>query len=519
MSEAQQPEMTAGADASAAAADRDSILQLNFVPVWARRPPDTLDLAPGDGADFARPAGRGGDRRDRPERQDRERRGGGRDDARRPRGRGPGGDRNGRDGAGRTARPGAGRPERPARDDAPRADGGAREGARMAGGRHREGNRFERPAPPPRLPLEIRFFPEQRHLSSLIHQIGALKRAYSVQDLAGLLVSKPETCSLKVEVFRNAPADLTLCQCRACGMLATDRALLVQHAVARHLDDYFTREETEVEPPAGQFICVARCGLSGTLLGPPNHHSYAERLAEVHATLYPDMPLDEYRRRIQTAREPEAIEQWKQEARKQITYRIKDKGEGAEPLRRGVARQHFIQTILPGLITPGARRATMGVAAVKTMEDRLLQATLRMAWQRECRQPGSLWLALRAALRHRGLHIFKTPGGAEFVTAIVPNALDPATAIEPIRAVLNHLSAHPGCTRAALLEALRPGTPADAPEAHAVLQPLTWLIAKGNIIEFFDGSLAVPMAAGARAAESPAVAAPAPTSDPAGAGA
>jgi hypothetical protein len=41
---------------------------------------------------------------------------------------------------------------------------------------------------------------------------------------------------------------------------------------------------------------VARCGLSGTLLAPPNHHSYRTRMEEIRSQRYPHMTPDEYER-------------------------------------------------------------------------------------------------------------------------------------------------------------------------------------------------------------------------------
>jgi hypothetical protein len=61
--------------------------------------------------------------------------------------------------------------------------------------------------------------------------------------------------------------------------------------------------------------------------------------------------------------------------------------------------------------------------------------------------------------------------------------------------VLTHLQTHPGCRRKELVEALRPGAAEDSAPAAEVLSPLGWLIEKGHILEFFDGSLSVPLKA------------------------
>ena len=78
-------------------------------------------------------------------------------------------------------------------------------------------------------------------------------------------------------------------------------------------------------------------------------------------------------------------------------------------------------------------------------------------------------------------------------TAVRPAPLDPEHAVDNIREVLLHLRAHPGCTRAQLVATLRPDAAVDTETASEVLSPLGWLIERGHIIEFYDGTLSVPM--------------------------
>jgi hypothetical protein len=58
--------------------------------------------------------------------------------------------------------------------------------------------------------------------------------------------------------------------------------------------------------------------------------------------------------------------------------------------------------------------------------------------------------------------------------------------------VLEYLTDHPGSTREQLVEGLRPGAEKDSSEAHEVLNPIRWLVEKGHLIEFFNGTLSVP---------------------------
>ena len=75
-------------------------------------------------------------------------------------------------------------------------------------------------------------------------------------------------------------------------MIALKEETLYQHMIKEHIDDFMVKEEHEGEMPSGSFSCVAQCGFSGTLLGPPNHHSYAEKIKEIHSHGYRNMSLE-----------------------------------------------------------------------------------------------------------------------------------------------------------------------------------------------------------------------------------
>lgn len=467
----------------------DRVLELDFVPGWARRAPGSLfderhERRGGHEGSGDRGGRAGHDRSDRRERRPddrRDQRGPPRDGDRRG---GPGGQQGGR-----------GRP-------AP--DRGGPPSGRPRGG-DRPYDRRGRPDFAPRLPVDCRFLPDQKALASMIRQIAQLRRAFPLLDLAAIFTSKPETCLLRIDVRAEAK-DMLLYQCKACGMVSMDRGRLTGHVTKAHLDDYFTKEEVVGDPPTGQFVCVAKCGFSGTLLGPPNHHSFAAKVQEIHMTRFPHMTMEQYRSRIETVRDPAAVEQWKEESRKRVTYRLKGV-ENAEPMNWVAAESHMARTIAPSLIQQ-SRRAAMPVSLCRQMEDRGLLRLAEEAWGRESRFPGNLVFALRGAFRGKHLRVFRARK-TEFVTAIEPSPLDPDHVVEPIRAVLVFLREHPGCKREQLVEALRPGKAMDGAEAAEVLSPLGWLVEKGHIIEFFDGSMVAPHDNASRTVKPPA-AEPAP---------
>ncbi len=81
-----------------------------------------------------------------------------------------------------------------------------------------------------------------------------------------------------------------------------------------------TRCEAEVDPPKGNFQVINRCGVTGELLAPPNHHRYSQIMQQHHAAKLARMPFEAYRSRIETVREPEVIQQWLEKMKKVSRY-------------------------------------------------------------------------------------------------------------------------------------------------------------------------------------------------------
>jgi hypothetical protein len=269
-----------------------------------------------------------------------------------------------------------------------------------------------------------------------------------------------------------------------------DRATASAHGLDRHFERFCRREEQEVEPPRGQFICVARCTLSGTLLGPPNYHAFNDRVAEVQRRLFPHLTPEEYRRRIEMVHDPALIEQWKDGMKRQTTYRF---GEGESAVcftRFQDAEAHFREHHLPQLVCE-TDHAVMPGSVSADLNDPVLGRALREAREREQRFPLRLSITLRLAFRHFGLHTFKAGGGA-FITSVPPSAMDPGQAIPAVREILEQTAARPGGTIPELMQALRPGVAPDSRDGAEIASHLRWLIEKGHVIEFSDGRLAVP---------------------------
>lgn len=451
------------------------VLDLNFVPSWARQPPSADPYAGFAAEERQDRRGSGSrDRRERPARD--ERRGPGR-----PRGDGS------RDGRSRRpdGPPGRGEGRRPdrRREDAPR------------------GNRpMERQHPPrerePFLPVQVSFLPEQQRLATMVADIRTSQHAFPLPELAYLFLSRPDWHLVKIEANKKSGGAYVLefYQSKMDGQLYLTYEEAIQSVAQQALANCFVAESVQQEPPSGNFVCVARCRISGELLAPPNHHAHKEAVEELHRSRFSHMTLDDYRRNIETVRDPELVEKWKENWRTQTVYRRKpasEDGEPGEPVDLATARAMCVSEIGPAQVAKVKRAVIPGTVSRSLQEPRFTRV-LRAAWAREQKFPASLVRALRGAFRRMGLHMFESKDGAVFVTAITPHPVDPERVTEVIREILVWLKEHPGCKRLDLIAGIRPDIGDDPAKLGEVLQPLTWLIDKGHVIEFHNGTLAVP---------------------------
>jgi hypothetical protein len=490
--------------------EQDLISALSFGPDWAREAPDdpkryqnhTGDRGGsgrssyGGGSRSRGRMDRGGDSKDRRPRPDARRREEGSERRTRPASR----DRF----AGSAELPMAPPPGAPVTAAAPRREGGAppprRDSApaggydRPRGGQQHGGGRPRRDFnDTPRAPLQVRFLPEQNQLVGLIRQVTTAKRAYPLIDLARLLLGKEGCCFVKLQVEDGAE-DTCIYQCKTCQTISLSEDELVSHVVSSHFEDSFEMEEREGEAATGAFVCVARCGLSGRLLGPPNHHSYNDTVKQIHTSLYPNMSVEDYKRRIEMSHEADDVERWRTESSAVRVYRRKEEAD-AEWLSWGEAYTMMRDAVAPASVQR-MRRVSLPEATAKSVTDASIKRAIREEWRREEHFPIQLSFALRAAFRHKHMHIFKAGDGkgVNFVTTIEPKAIAADHTVPAIRDMLTFVEANPGCAREQMLEALHEGCTPDSPEAGEMLKTLHWLVEKGHLVEFYNGTFKVPMA-------------------------
>ena len=380
-----------------------------------------------------------------------------------------------------------GGPKPPARSDRPRFQ------------------RREEPAPRPEAepaPVQVDFLPEERAFTKIIQQIKLGHIAYPLFGLARMFLERPERHRIRVRSLDN---HTMIYQFGDDGPVAMDSAALERNAFNEKREEFYDTQITEKEPIKGNFTSVARCTLSGKLLGPTNYHAFQPALRSLYDQRFSRrMSFDDYRRAIEISSDPQLVEQWKEEARKSVTFQTKDPENPAAFDNLAAVEQHFRANYLPGLVRRCLATELSGDTA-RHLPDRGIIAAIRKARDRENRFPAQIAGALRHGLNQAGLHVFKHKKRILYISTVRPQMFDAnqASVSTGLAVILSTIKSYPKISRKQLAEKAlgkligEKSTDESSPEylqaKTTLATDLIWLAKAGHVIEFADGTLDLPL--------------------------
>ena len=216
------------------------------------------------------------------------------------------------------------RSESGGRRDSKGGSGGIPRGNRDAGrARDERGPRREdrRPEPVVKPILEgwkITLIPQESAMEGLSKQIRSRAKTYPLFELARLIIQLSDR--YRIRLTAEAETIQELFRAKTDDSLWTSRKGAISHLLSKHLEKFYRRSSVTVEAPKGSYSVVAQCGMSGVLLGPPNHHEYQSRLLALHATRFKNLPFEVYKTRIKMMRDEALMEQWKSEQSTRTVY-------------------------------------------------------------------------------------------------------------------------------------------------------------------------------------------------------
>jgi hypothetical protein len=327
-----------------------------------------------------------------------------------------------------------------------------------------------------------------------------------------MILQKPERYMVQFMVKKNAQGQpvqpLFVCALDETLWLSEDEA--VGHVLRKHFATFYLAERTATEPPKGKYTFVAQCGISGVILGPPNHHDYQNQLRKLHAERFSRMPFEEYKSRVRIVRDEEVVKKWVDDQSWKTDYVCLNLPEALRLENMEAVEKHFRETHKENIIKP-VDSHTLSGAAARLLRSPDLVRLVRSVWEDQRRFPLQIATVLSQQFAGHGLQFFKVNRTLTHVCVARPHYLDPAATpvSEGIKHIVDYINANPKCTRRHLVESLAPSPPATAiertegeplavpqpesaaptPEQTAVIADLHWLVHQGHVIEFANGVL------------------------------
>src|SRR5882724_4967658 len=399
-------------------------LEKLFLPAWAQEPSSAKQYAQYEG---------------------REERGFDRGPARgRPQQRRPGGLGGGRRDEGRPRQDRGGQPRGSGRD---RGSSGERRGPDRGEPRER---RPLREAPQPLPEINLSFLPDEKGVESLARQIKMTGRAYPLFDIAQMILQKPERHSVVFAVEKNPEGQpiqpLFVCALDDTLWLSVDEA--IAYILKKHCVTFYQAERTATEPPKGKYTFVAQCGMSGAILGPPNHHDYQNQLRKLHAERFSRMPFEMYKSRVKIVRDEEVVKKWVEDQSWKTEYICLNLPEPVRLPTMEAVEKHFRETHKENIIKQAETHTMVGSAA-RSLRSSELARLVRTVWEDQRRFPLQIATSLSQQFANHGLQFFKVNKTITHVSVARPHHLDmEATPVsEGVRNIVEYINANPKCTR------------------------------------------------------------------------
>jgi hypothetical protein len=369
-------------------------------------------------------------------------------------------------------------------------------------------------------------------VESLSRQIKMSGRSFPLFDIAHMILQKPERHLVRFE-SKPKPEGQTAQPLFVCAIddtiwLSVEEA--VDHVLGRHFGMFYNAEKTPTDPPKGTYTFVAQCGMSGTILGPPNYHDYQNQLRKLHAERFSRMPFEVFKARVKIVRDEAVVKKWIDDQSVKTEYVCLNVSEATRINSREDVNKHFREVHLPNIIKQ-VDKHTMTGAAGRQLRSPGLQRLLRVAWEEQRRFPLQIATVLSQQFAAHGLQFFKVNKTVTHVSVARPHYLDleltPVS--DQVKQIVVFIDGHPKCTRRLLIETLAPSPPepikvesapapvtetapaptqeggapaaaARAPQAPAadagptseqaaIIGDLHWLIHQGHVIEFANGIL------------------------------
>jgi hypothetical protein len=352
--------------------------------------------------------------------------------------------------------------------------------------------RFSRPEPEviiaPAPGVKVLIEPNADALHLIAKEVTHVARVYSLFDISKTLLSQRERYH---GVFTVDESKAPLYYGHRDHSLWLTKEEAVQHFWrADWRTDLYEEEEVEIDGPAGNFQVIAKCGLSGKVLGPPNYHAYQSTIRQVHRELFPNMPFDRYAARIVTERSEEAVQAWLHGMKTKLRWKPVGQEETVWLEDRVAVEQHFLNHRFPEMYMATHRVEIPANTNVGFFSPSLL-VSFKNAARHAAQHPAIIIPTVCTLLEKEHLPVFKKQGKL-FAGPSRPHPIpDDTTFADRMDLIVTWMRANPETKLSKLWKAVLPEGESD-PSAEW-LADLFWLLSQGHLLLFADDTLILPL--------------------------
>ena len=376
--------------------------------------------------------------------------------------------------------------------------------------------------------LKLSILPDPKRVKSLVDKIRQQCRAYSLFDIARLVLERPDRFKISTTIPRKGPgkpvSEQWLCLLDDALWLSQEAA--IQHIIRRYFDKFYKRARVKIDPPKGNFAFVAQCGISGKILGPPNYHGYQKTLQDFHAEQFSKTSFQAYKDRVKIVHDEKVVQKWLDDQSWKTEYKAKTDASVLDSMEEVAAhfKTHHLKETLK-------TRDTLHLAATAGLQnpDKTVRKLIQFYLEEQQNFPLESATVLGRMFSRQGLHVFSFARNGRdrphlYVSVARPHYMSEDEILsKEIQRILDFVRAHPDCTRKKLIQSLRPQTESQpaaiqnpiaqkpsapdaketqslpptpavnqwTPEEKAIIADLHWLIHEGHVIEFSDGKIEI----------------------------
>ena len=339
--------------------------------------------------------------------------------------------------------------------------------------------------------VAVAFHPEEASFQALVKILRKNALTYELFDIARLFLIKPERFIITIQ--SNTPDAPIYCTV-PCNLPFDTEREAINYVLKHYLETFFRTEEKVVPPPKGTFQLVSRCGITGELLGPPNYHRYNELLQAHYTTLASKISFEKFISKIETVRDPEAVNAWLQKVTKSTRYFPHKRQKGEPEYYDGLeAASHFLLSKYKTQVLKKTTSLKIPGKHLSTLPPGPIRRSIEYTLKQQLHFPLETASHLRNRLLRLHFNLYRKEGKG-VICAVKRKFRTCDTVFSPsIQNLFNFIEKNP-CIRISSLTHDYLSTKKNSPdeEKTQIMIDLHWLVSEGYVTKYADGSLFVP---------------------------